>query len=317
MYKTSTIVFSLAIGIGLFFFLPLFVADFSGATQDALQFNLLAGAVRLTIFLLYLWAMSRWSEIKRVFEYHGAEHKSIFAQEAGLIIPGEEGAARAIRNGIAIPDPAPDRTRGEGPFKQLLVTNVMLISGEGAPPRGPMTIIIEGDRIAAIQASEPSFPGAQVIDGTGMYALPGFIDAHTHIGNTGQGLTGDITPPEYVFKLWLAHGITTVREVGSGMGLDWTVHHRERSERGEISAPRIIAHTMFPGGSITSAESAEAWVREVHRRGVHGVHCPLPCQRVLKGCDGARERILSERSSPPPFQSRVRLYFVGGKTRPS
>tara|TARA_B100000686_G_scaffold340494_1_gene416281 strand:- start:4708 stop:5772 length:1065 start_codon:yes stop_codon:yes gene_type:complete len=79
----STIVFSLAIGIGLFFFLPLFVADFSGATQDALQFNLLAGAVRLTIFLLYLWAMSRWSEIKRVFEYHGAEHKSIFAQEAG------------------------------------------------------------------------------------------------------------------------------------------------------------------------------------------------------------------------------------------
>ena len=195
----------------------------------------------------------------------------VFAQEADLIIPGEEGATRAIRNGIAIPDPAPDRIRGEGPFDQLLITNVMLISGEGAPPRGPVTIVDEGDRIAAIQASEPSFSGAQVIDGSGMYALPGFIDAHTHIGNTGQGLTGAITPPEYVFKLWLAHGITTVREVGSGMGLDWTVRHRERSERGEIAAPRIIVHTMFPGSSVTSAERAEAWVREVHRRGADGV----------------------------------------------
>ena len=124
----------------------------------------------------------------------------------------------------------------------------MLISGEGAPPRGPVTIVVEGDRIESIHSSTPTISGARIIDGTGMYALPGLIDAHTHIGNTGQGLTGPITPPEYVFKLWLAHGITTVREVGSGMGLDWTVDHRERSERGEITAPRMIVHTMFPGG---------------------------------------------------------------------
>ena len=65
--------------------------------------------------------------------------------------------------------------------------------------------------------------GETRIDAKGMTALPGFIDAHVHIGNPLQGLAGAITPPEYVFKLWLAHGITTVRDVGSVMGLDWTV----------------------------------------------------------------------------------------------
>lgn len=193
----------------------------------------------------------------------------INAQDA--VLPGEESAVRAISGGIAIPDPAPDRTRGEGPFETLLITNVMLISGEGAPPRGPVTIVVEDDRIAAIQSSVPTISGARIIDGAGMYALPGLIDAHVHIGTTGQGLTGPITPPEYVFKLWLAHGITTVREVGSGMGLNWTIEHRERSQRGEIVAPRLIVYAMFPGGFVTTAEDAEAWVRGLHRRGADGI----------------------------------------------
>jgi hypothetical protein len=194
-----------------------------------------------------------------------------FAQQSDSLLPGEEGATRTIRSGIPIPDPAPDRSRGEGPFDRLIIKDVMLINGEGAPPRGPVSIIVVGDRIEAIVSSAPDIANAEVIEGNGMYALPGFIDAHTHIGTTGQGLTGPITPPEYVFKLWMAHGITTVREVGAGMGLDWTVAHRERSESGEITAPRLVVHTMFPGESITSAEGAEAWVREVHSRGADGV----------------------------------------------
>ncbi|MFT4888668.1 MAG: hypothetical protein ACI8V0_002905 [Pseudohongiellaceae bacterium] len=187
------------------------------------------------------------------------------------VVPGEESATRAIRNGILIPEPAPDRQRGEGPFDSLIIENVMLVSGEGAPPRGPVSIVIKEDRIQSISSVPPQIASARVIDASGMYALPGFIDSHTHIGNSGQGLTGPITPPEYVFKLWLAHGITTVREVGSGMGLDWTVDHRNRSEAGEITAPRIIVHAMFPGSSVTSAIEASAWVREVHRRGAEGV----------------------------------------------
>ena len=78
-----TVAISLAAGVGIFFFLPLFVAELSGAARDAFRFNLLAGSLRLALFILYLWGLSHWSEIRRVFEYHGAEHKSIFTQEAG------------------------------------------------------------------------------------------------------------------------------------------------------------------------------------------------------------------------------------------
>ena len=77
-----TMVFSMSVGIAVFFFLPLFIAQFTGAQRDALQFNLAAGLVRMTLFLLYLWGISHWEEIRRVFQYHGAEHKSIFTLEA-------------------------------------------------------------------------------------------------------------------------------------------------------------------------------------------------------------------------------------------
>ncbi|MGE3465151.1 MAG: amidohydrolase, partial [Pseudomonadales bacterium] len=197
----------------------------------------------------------------------------VLAASAEPPVPGEEGPALAERLGVAIPPPAPDRTEGEGPFAQLVISQVMLINGEGSPPMGPVNVRIEGDRIAAIDPAAAVTPaaGVRVIDGSGMYAMPGFVDAHAHIGTVGQGLTGPLTPPEYVFKLWLAHGITTVRETGAGMGLDWTLAHRNRSAAGTITAPRLMVHSMFPGGRITDPEDARAWVRAVKRKGADGV----------------------------------------------
>ena len=150
---------------------------------------------------------------------------AVQALEAGKAEPGEEGPALAAAYGVKIADPAPPRSEGQGPFDTLIITNVMLINGEGSPPMGPVNVRVEGNRIAAISAVAAVEPGdgIEILDGTGMYALPGFVDAHTHIGTVGQGLTGPLTPPEYVFKLWLGHGITTVRETGAGMGLDWTL----------------------------------------------------------------------------------------------
>lgn len=78
-----TLVLSLGAGLGLFFFLPLFVAQHLGMTPDALAFNAVAGSMRLSLLLVYLWVISQWQDIRRVFEYHGAEHKSIFALESG------------------------------------------------------------------------------------------------------------------------------------------------------------------------------------------------------------------------------------------
>ncbi|MEE4298694.1 MAG: amidohydrolase family protein [Pseudomonadales bacterium] len=187
--------------------------------------------------------------------------------------PGEEYATRARGAGIELPAPAPDRSVGEGPFERLVIRDAMLVDGEGAPPRGPVHIVVENERITRIlpASSEIDTTDAHVIEAEGMYALPGFIDAHAHHGTPFQGLAGSLTPPEYVFRLWLGHGITTVRDPGSTMGLEWTVGHAERAEKGEITAPRIIPYAMFPGSTVTSAERAREWVRAVRRRGAKGV----------------------------------------------
>jgi len=78
-----TAVFAFAIGIGIFFFLPLLFSSLLKVGREALEFNLVAGAIRVTMFLLYVWGISRFKEFRRVFEYHGAEHKSIYAFEMG------------------------------------------------------------------------------------------------------------------------------------------------------------------------------------------------------------------------------------------
>ena len=79
----ATVFFSLALGLGIFFFLPLFIVGLFGIERDALTFNMFAGMIRIGLFLIYLSVISKWKEISRIFEYHGAEHKSIFAFEAG------------------------------------------------------------------------------------------------------------------------------------------------------------------------------------------------------------------------------------------
>jgi imidazolonepropionase-like amidohydrolase len=104
----------------------------------------------------------------------------------------------------------------------------MVIDGTGAPPQGPMTIIIEQDRIVDILGAgtgslhmehDDFGPDAQVIDAAGKYVIPGLIDAHVHFGTPSHALAGSLTDPDYVLKLWLAHGITTVRDAGCLMGL--------------------------------------------------------------------------------------------------
>ena len=83
-----TFAVALCFGIGLFFLVPLYLTKglrfaIPMLSESGLLFNLVDGVIRLIIFLLYLWAISFSKEIRRVFEYHGAEHKPIFAFEAG------------------------------------------------------------------------------------------------------------------------------------------------------------------------------------------------------------------------------------------
>ncbi|MEE4312195.1 MAG: DUF1385 domain-containing protein [candidate division KSB1 bacterium] len=75
-----TVLFSFAVGLLLFFYLPLVLTDLLGV-KNGIMFNLVDGVFRLIIFLLYLFAITMWKEIQRIFQYHGAEHKSIFTYE--------------------------------------------------------------------------------------------------------------------------------------------------------------------------------------------------------------------------------------------
>jgi len=102
-----------------------------------------------------------------------------------------------------------------------------------------------------------------------MYILPGFIDMHAHMGGKEQG-----TPAEYVFKLWLGHGITSIRDPGCGNGLDWALDEQQQSEVNEITAPRIHPYVFFGAERdepFTTPEQAREWVDEMAARGAMGI----------------------------------------------
>jgi uncharacterized protein YqhQ len=86
-----TFTFALCFGIFLFFLIPLFLTKWLRfaipmISTSGILFNLVDGIIRLIIFLAYLWAISFFKEIRRIFQYHGAEHKSIFAFEHGEVL---------------------------------------------------------------------------------------------------------------------------------------------------------------------------------------------------------------------------------------
>ncbi len=124
------------------------------------------------------------------------------------IVIGLGGAARAQEQNVtAIEDvaPAPPRAEGEGPFDRLILRGATLIDGTGAPPVGPVDVVVEANRIVQIKSvgypgmaikpeNRPPANGGREIDLDGMYLLPGLIDMHWHVGGTAQG-----TPSEYVF----------------------------------------------------------------------------------------------------------------------
>ncbi len=81
----GTIIFALALACVLFIAIPTGAAKFfHTVTEDPVFLNLMEGFLRLGIFLAYIWGISRMKDIRRVFQYHGAEHKTIFCYEAGL-----------------------------------------------------------------------------------------------------------------------------------------------------------------------------------------------------------------------------------------
>ena len=178
-------------------------------------------------------------------------------------------------------EPPPPRAEGKGPYDRLILRGGTVIKGPGAPPIGPVDIVIEGNHITRVQAV--GYPGVEIdperrpeaaegdveLDVSGMYIMPGFVDMHGHIGGVSQG-----TPAEYVMKLWLGHGITTIRDPSCGNGIDWCLERKRESEENSITAPRIEAYAAFGMGRetpFTEPEQAREWVRELAAKGGDGI----------------------------------------------
>src|SRR3954447_15365724 len=86
----GTVVFSVVLAIGLFFLLPVGITSLlKDFLPGSLVFVLVEKAIRISIFLAYLWLISRMKDLQRVFEYHGAEHKTISCYESGLELTPE------------------------------------------------------------------------------------------------------------------------------------------------------------------------------------------------------------------------------------
>jgi imidazolonepropionase-like amidohydrolase len=176
------------------------------------------------------------------------------------------------------PRPAPPRAEGEGPFERLIIRNATMIDGTGAPPRGPVDIVVERNRIVelfAVDAAAGDMRSAdrpqdatKEIDATGMYVLPGFVDLHLHTGDTPK------TPDaEYAYKLWMAHGITSGRGVPFASPV-FSESEKARSARNEITAPRMFTYRLPLDEweqSIESPEQAREWVRKAAATGIDGL----------------------------------------------
>jgi len=82
----GTMAVAFGFGIALFFFFPLYLTKLlvPYIGDNNLVFNLVDGVIRVVVFLLYIWSIARMKDIQRVFQYHGAEHKTIFAFEEGV-----------------------------------------------------------------------------------------------------------------------------------------------------------------------------------------------------------------------------------------
>ncbi len=147
--------------------------------------------------------------------------------------------------------------------KRLIVRNALIVEGNGTPAFGPRDIVIEDGVITSITASK-SAQGGEEIDAAGRYVLPGLINLHGHTQDERAGVPQDVN---YCLKLWLACGITTVRDVGSKTAK--TLALKEKSARGEIAAPRLFVYPVF--GRAKNGTEARQRVRDIKAQGADGI----------------------------------------------
>jgi cytosine/adenosine deaminase-related metal-dependent hydrolase len=170
-----------------------------------------------------------------------------------------------------------------GPYGSLVIRGVTVIDGSGAPAFGPADIFVEGNRITrvaltdAITREEEKAEAAgakrkapdRVIDGKGMYVMPGIVDLHAHINFNKE------VPADYIYKLYLGHGVTTIRAFNYGdSDPKGMVEERKKIAMNQVVAPRMYVYPFWRGGAdprYATPEGAKQVVDEWHALGVDGI----------------------------------------------
>ena len=160
---------------------------------------------------------------------------------------------------------------------RLAIRNATIVDGNGTPASGPADILIQGNRIesvtfldpVAIRSGRAIRPRADAeIDAAGKYVLPGLINAHAHLQDERAHIP---QPYDYTLMLWLASGITSVREVGAD-STEKVIAMRDRGARGEIASPRLFIYGRFSNQPVpTSPDAARLRVRDLKKMGVDGI----------------------------------------------
>jgi imidazolonepropionase-like amidohydrolase len=162
-------------------------------------------------------------------------------------------------------------------YSRLIIRNALVIDGNATPVSGPYDIVVEAGTIREMVALDPvsvksgearrPAQGDAEIDATGKYVMPGLINLHGHVQDERAGVA---QPLDYELKLWLACGITTVRDVGSDTRK--TLELKRRSAAGEIAAPRLFVYAVWNNSPLPqTAEQARARVRELKALGADGL----------------------------------------------
>jgi len=160
--------------------------------------------------------------------------------------------------------------------KRIVIRNAIVVDGSGKPAAGPFDIVVENDTITQIASLDPVAvkegtarrpeKGELEIDATGKYVLPGLINLH---GHTQDERGGKPMPVEYVTKLWLACGITTVRDAWADPK---TLGYRDKINAGTLVGPRIFPYGGYHHAPIPSTgEQARQRVRLLKAAGFDGI----------------------------------------------
>jgi imidazolonepropionase-like amidohydrolase len=146
-----------------------------------------------------------------------------------------------------------------GATQSVVIENGVLIDGNGGTPVAGSVVIVDGNKIAAVGTKgQVQYPrGAKVIDASGKYVLPGFIDAHVHYYN-------------WLGELYLNHGITTVYDFSNNLP-EFTLAQKIGIEKGKIVGPRIYLVGKALATETTQRATAARNPEEVREIITHAV----------------------------------------------